>query len=288
MRYTARRSVSGRNPAGFRRVSVLFNSVKDRKSADIRKQFVRRAGRNAAGKGKEPSAKARGNRTFPYICTVPHNEATRFMELHTDAKSRIEAVDALRGFAVMAILLVHNLEHFIFPVYPADSAGWLGTLDQGVSDVVFSLFAGKAYAIFALLFGFTFHIQADRRKREGRDFGYRFLWRLVLLAGFAALNAAFFPRGRRTASVRRGRSGALPHAALERRSAPRRSRGAPVAARRVVSLLRLAGGPGAPAARLRSGRPVCGSGRIYESRGFRTLPRGQPHPWARKPVCCGP
>ena len=88
------------------------------------------------------------------------------MELHTDAKSRIEAVDALRGFAVMAILLVHNLEHFIFPVYPADSAGWLGTLDQGVSDVVFSLFAGKAYAIFALLFGFTFHIQADRRKRE--------------------------------------------------------------------------------------------------------------------------
>lgn len=30
---------------------------------------------------------------------------------------RIEVVDALRGFAVMAILLVHNLEHFIFPVY---------------------------------------------------------------------------------------------------------------------------------------------------------------------------
>ena len=26
---------------------------------------------------------------------------------------RIEVVDALRGFAVMAILLVHNLEHFI-------------------------------------------------------------------------------------------------------------------------------------------------------------------------------
>ncbi len=35
--------------------------------------------------------------------------------------SRIEVVDALRGFAVMAILLVHNLEHFIFPVYPTDS-----------------------------------------------------------------------------------------------------------------------------------------------------------------------
>ena len=29
-------------------------------------------------------------------------------------------VDALRGFAVLAILLVHNIEHFIFPVYPTD------------------------------------------------------------------------------------------------------------------------------------------------------------------------
>ena len=38
---------------------------------------------------------------------------------------RIEVVDALRGFAVMAILLVHNLEHFIFPVYPTDSPSWL-------------------------------------------------------------------------------------------------------------------------------------------------------------------
>ena len=47
---------------------------------------------------------------------------------------RIEVVDALRGFAVMAILLVHNLEHFIFPVYPdaASQPGWLNILDEGV------------------------------------------------------------------------------------------------------------------------------------------------------------
>ena len=35
---------------------------------------------------------------------------------------RVEVVDALRGFAVMAILLVHSLEHFIFPVYPGRPA----------------------------------------------------------------------------------------------------------------------------------------------------------------------
>lgn len=108
---------------------------------------------------------------------------------------RIEVVDALRGFAVMAILLVHNLEHFIFPVYPTDSSGWLSILDQGVFNSTFSLFAGKAYAIFALLFGFTFYIQSNNQKKHGKDFGYRFLWRLVLLIGFATLNAAFFPAG---------------------------------------------------------------------------------------------
>lgn len=117
------------------------------------------------------------------------------MEQLINKNPRIEVVDALRGFAVMAIVLVHNLEHFIFPVYPANSPGWLNILDQGVFDVVFTLFAGKAYAIFALLFGFTFYIQSSNRRKQGRDFGWRFLWRLVLLIGFAALNAAFFPAG---------------------------------------------------------------------------------------------
>ena len=109
--------------------------------------------------------------------------------------SRIDTVDALRGFAVMAILLVHNLEHFIYPVYPTDSPAWLATIDKGVLDTVFSLFAGKAYAIFALLFGFTFHIQTSNQRKKGKDFGYRFLWRMLLLVVFATLNATFFLGG---------------------------------------------------------------------------------------------
>lgn len=110
---------------------------------------------------------------------------------------RVEVVDALRGFAVMAILLVHSLEHFIFPVYPVDQPAWLNILNDGVFNVTFTLLAGKSYAIFALLFGFTFYIQSANQQRKGKDFGYRFLWRLLLLV-FCYAECSFFS-GRRCA-----------------------------------------------------------------------------------------
>ena len=68
------------------------------------------------------------------------------MQQTTISKSpRVEVVDALRGFAVLAILLVHNVEHFIYPVYPdpATLPGWLNVLNEGVFTVVFGLFAGN-------------------------------------------------------------------------------------------------------------------------------------------------
>lgn len=113
------------------------------------------------------------------------------------SRPRIEVLDALRGFAVMAILLVHSLEHFIYPVYPdpAVQPAWLNIADAGIFSVIFTLFAGKAYAIFALLFGTTFYIQYTNQEKKGKDFGGRFCWRLFLLAGFATINAAFFPAG---------------------------------------------------------------------------------------------
>ena len=132
---------------------------------------------------------------LPIKCYLYSEKNKKTVIVLKTEKSRIDAVDALRGFAVMAILLVHSLEHFIFPVYPASSPAWLAALDEGVFAVVFALFAGKAYAIFALLFGFTFHLQYASRQSRGEDFGGRFLWRLLLLVGFATLNAAFFPAG---------------------------------------------------------------------------------------------
>ena len=115
----------------------------------------------------------------------------------TKKTPRIEMVDALRGFAVIAIVLIHSVEHFIYPVYPdpITQPEWLNILDKGVFSVIFSLIAGKGYAIFSILFGFTFAIQFKNQQNKGNDFGIRFLWRLLLLAGFATLNAMFFPGG---------------------------------------------------------------------------------------------
>lgn len=111
--------------------------------------------------------------------------------------SRLDVVDALRGFAVMAILLVHSLEHFLYFVYPdpATLPGWLNALNTGTFTVIFSLFAGKSYAIFALLFGLTYSIQFNNQQLRQKDFAWRFVWRLLLLACFATLNAVFFPGG---------------------------------------------------------------------------------------------
>ncbi len=109
--------------------------------------------------------------------------------------SRIDSVDALRGFAVVAIMLLHFIEHFIYGVYPEATSETAELLNQSVWDALFFIFGGKSYTIFALLFGFTFIIQQRNQESKGNDFGGRFAWRLVLLMFFATLNAAFFPGG---------------------------------------------------------------------------------------------
>lgn len=107
---------------------------------------------------------------------------------------RVDAADVLRGFAVMAIILLHSIEHFNFYSFPpADTQSvWLNFADKAIWDGLFFLFGGKAYAIFALLFGFSFFIQHDNQRLRGNDFRLRFCWRLLLLFLVGQLNAAFF------------------------------------------------------------------------------------------------
>lgn len=108
---------------------------------------------------------------------------------------RIEVVDALRGFAILGILLVHSIDHFHFPEFPHEASFVLSLLDQISFKLVQIIFLGKTYAIFTILFGFSFFIQHNNQKKIDKDFGPRFMWRMILLAVFAIFNSAFFPAG---------------------------------------------------------------------------------------------
>jgi uncharacterized protein len=66
-------------------------------------------------------------------------------------------------------MLLHNLEHFDFYYFPKDLPAWIKTMGSKVWDTLFFLFAGKAYAIFAILFGFTFFIQMNNQQKKGAD-----------------------------------------------------------------------------------------------------------------------
>ncbi|MDL2322757.1 DUF418 domain-containing protein [Bacteroidales bacterium OttesenSCG-928-A17] len=107
--------------------------------------------------------------------------------------NRIEIADVLRGFAVLGITLIHFIERFSLYSFPEETSGFLLFTDKVIWDGIFFAFSGKAYCIFALLFGFSFFIQDDKQKEKGNDFRGRFAWRLVLLFFIACINSTLFP-----------------------------------------------------------------------------------------------
>lgn len=97
---------------------------------------------------------------------------------------RIDMVDALRGWALLGLFLVHCVERF--------ELHWIDPVAGPWFDAVFFIFAGKAFAIFALLFGFGFATIMHNERVRGGDFTWRFVWRLVLLLGIGTLHALVY------------------------------------------------------------------------------------------------
>ena len=83
---------------------------------------------------------------------------TKAINTKLKGHARVDVADVLRGLAVMGIIILHSIEHFNFYSFP-DTAGqsaWLNFSDKAIWNGLFFMFGGKAYAIFALLFGFSF------------------------------------------------------------------------------------------------------------------------------------
>ena len=107
-------------------------------------------------------------------------------------KVRIKSIDAVRGFALMGILLLHCMEHYDLSYRPSLESPFWQWIDITVRNMHDILFAGKAYAIFSFLFGLSFIIQMNSQAERGIDFRLRFLWRLVILFVLGYVNGLFY------------------------------------------------------------------------------------------------
>lgn len=110
----------------------------------------------------------------------------------TSANPRLASVDALRGWALMAIVILHCFEHYNVFCIPSNLPEWLLKFDRIIFDTTFFILGGNAYATFSLLFGFSFFIQMRNARKRGCDFRWRFAWRMFLLACFALLHSIFY------------------------------------------------------------------------------------------------
>ena len=103
-------------------------------------------------------------------------------------KKRINSIDALRGFALIGIMLLHCMERFDLTLAPVVESPFWQAIDTAVYDSLYFLFSGKSYAMFSLLFGLSFFMQMESQAAKGVDFRGRFLWRLALLFLFGYIN----------------------------------------------------------------------------------------------------
>lgn len=115
--------------------------------------------------------------------------------MKTSTKSnRLEIVDALRGFALAGIVIVHMVEQFIAGPTPEEAmqVAHQGPLDYVVDGFIQLFLRGKFFALFSLLFGWSFFIQFDNARKRNTDYRGRYLWRILLLFVIGFVHHGFY------------------------------------------------------------------------------------------------
>jgi len=110
-------------------------------------------------------------------------------------EQRINALDILRGFALIGILLM-NIEWFSRPI--SSIGGFnieLTGLDHAVGWLIRCFVEGKFYKLFSLLFGMGFAVMLTQAMRKDRPFGAWFSRRMLVLFVFGLLHMAFIWQG---------------------------------------------------------------------------------------------
>jgi uncharacterized protein len=107
-----------------------------------------------------------------------------------DGSERIDALDVLRGFALLGILLM-NIEGMVGPLSGAltgvDPA--LTGADRWADAFIYFFVQGKFYPLFSLLFGMGFAVMMQRAAEAGRPFVRIYLRRVLALLAMGLAHA---------------------------------------------------------------------------------------------------
>lgn len=106
--------------------------------------------------------------------------------------NRITLLDALRGFALLGVILMHMLQQFSIFSSPDIRQPLFPEMDQTVQWIGQNIIMGRFINIFAFLFGLSFFIQLDRASKKGVDFRGRFIWRMVVMLFIGLVGNIFY------------------------------------------------------------------------------------------------
>ena len=108
----------------------------------------------------------------------------------TTVKSRIVTVDALRGFALLGIMLAHFIFWYTAGPLPQEVYGKYNDVGSTVAKFFTDIFiSGKFFAFFSFLFGLSFYLQTGEK---GGNAVRRFAWRITILLFIGLAHHAFW------------------------------------------------------------------------------------------------
>ncbi|GAA1574428.1 MULTISPECIES: DUF418 domain-containing protein [Kribbella] len=111
-------------------------------------------------------------------------------------RARIQDVDALRGFALLGILVVNiTFAASGYPIHVAEDPAYSSWLDHSVRWLSSVFVDMKFYLLFSFLFGYSFQLQMQAAQRVGASFRPRMLRRLGGLFVLGVLHGIFLITG---------------------------------------------------------------------------------------------
>jgi uncharacterized protein len=108
--------------------------------------------------------------------------------------TRLDFVDALRGFALLGIIIVHFIEQYYAGGAPKGHENFeiKSVIDEVFMGITNLLIRGKFFMLFSFLFGLSFSLQMQHAEERGVNFQGRFIWRLIILFAIGVVHHLFY------------------------------------------------------------------------------------------------